>query len=159
MLKLTKKADYGLIAMRHLTTVYPRSASAKDISDHYGLPAPVLAKILQTLVRGGFLASEHGANGGYRLSRGPELITAFDIVRTIDGPIFLTSCFTENGDCEHHKKCSIRDPLRRIHEGIISLLNKMTMSELAADADPVSGNSPIGMVSSANLTILNRQQL
>ena len=35
----------------------------------------------------------------------------------------------------------------------------MTMSELAADADPVSGNSPIGMVSSANLTILNRQQL
>ncbi len=159
MLKLTKKADYGLIAMRHLTTVYPRSASAKDISDYYGLPAPVLAKILQTLVRGGFLASEHGTHGGYRLSRGPELITAFDIVRSIDGPIFLTSCFTENGDCEHHKKCSIRDPLRRIHEGIISLLNKMTMSELAADADPAAGISPIGMVSSANLTILNRQQL
>lgn len=157
MLKLTKKADYGLIAMRHLTTLYPRSASAKDISDQYGLPAPVLAKILQTLVRGGFLASEYGANGGYRLSRGPELITAFDIVRTIDGPIFLTSCFTENGDCEHHKKCSIRDPLRRIHEGIISLLNKMTMSELAADVDPTVGISQNGMISGANLTILSRQ--
>ena len=159
MLKLTKKADYGLIAMRHLTTVYPRSASAKDISDYYGLPAPVLAKILQTLVRGGFLTSEYGTNGGYRLSRGPELITAFDIVRTIDGPIFLTSCFTENGDCEHHKKCSIRDPLRRIHEGIISLLNEMTMSELAADVDPTAGISQNRLISNANLTILSRQQL
>ena len=157
MLKLTKKADYGLIAMRHLTTVYPRSASAKDISDQYGLPAPVLAKILQTLVRGGFLASEYGANGGYRLSRGPELITAFDIVRTIDGPIFLTSCFTEGGDCEHHKKCSIRDPLRRIHEGIVSLLNKMTMSELAVDVDPTVGISQNAIISGANLTILSRQ--
>lgn len=159
MLKLTKKADYGLIAMRHLTTVYPRSASAKDISDHYGLPGPVLAKILQTLGRGGFLASEHGANGGYRLSRGPEQITAFDIVRAIDGPIFLTACFTENGDCEHHKKCSIRDPLRRIHEGIIGLLNKMTMAELASDADSASNLSPLGLISSSNLTILNRHQL
>jgi Rrf2 family protein len=157
MLKLTKKADYGLIAMRHLTSVRPRSASAKEIADHYGLPAPVLAKILQMLVRGGYLASEHGSNGGYRLSRPPEEITAFDIVRTIDGPIFLTSCFTENGDCEHHKKCSIRDPLRRIHEGIISLLTKMTMADLATDAEAASSALPGALISGASLTVLNRQ--
>jgi Rrf2 family protein len=157
MLKLTKKADYGLIAMRHLTTVRPRSASAKEIADHYGLPAPVLAKILQVLVRGGYLTSEHGSNGGYRLSRPPEEITAFDIVRTIDGPIFLTSCFTENGDCEHHKKCSIRDPLRRIHEGIIDLLKKMSMVDLATDADAASAVVPAAMIGGPSLTVLNRQ--
>jgi Rrf2 family protein len=157
MLKLTKKADYGLIAMRHLTAVRPRSASAKEISDHYGLPAPVLAKILQMLVRGGYLDSEHGSNGGYRLSRSPEEITAFDIVRTIDGPIFLTSCFTENGDCEHHKKCSIRDPLRRIHEGIIGLLTNMTMADLATDSEHASGVAPAAFAAGSPLTILNRQ--
>ena len=157
MLKLTKKADYGLIAMRHLTAVRPRSASAKEISDFYGLPAPVLAKILQLLVRGGFLCSEHGSNGGYRLSRPPEEITAFDIVRTIDGPIFLTSCFTENGDCEHHQKCSIRDPLRSIHEGIISLLTRMSMADLATDSENASTPPPAALVSSSSLTVLNRQ--
>jgi Rrf2 family protein len=157
MLKLTKKADYGLIAMRHLTAARPRSASAKEMADRYGLPAPVLAKILQSLARGGFLVSEHGSNGGYRLSRPPEEITAFDIVRTIDGPIFLTSCFTENGDCEHHKKCSIRDPLRRIHEGIIALLTTMTMADLATDADAPSAGGRPGRLSVPAFTVLNRQ--
>jgi len=157
MLKLTKKADYGLIAMRHLTSARPRSASAKEMADRYGLPAPVLAKILQSLARGGFLVSEHGSNGGYRLSRPPEEITAFDIVRTIDGPIFLTSCFTENGDCEHHKKCSIRDPLRRIHEGIIALLTTMTMADLATDADAPTAVSLPGRLHVPALTVLNRQ--
>ncbi|MCX6585369.1 MAG: Rrf2 family transcriptional regulator [Acidobacteria bacterium] len=157
MLKLTKKADYGLIAMRHLTTARPRSSSAKEMADRYGLPAPVLAKILQSLARGGFLVSEHGSNGGYRLSRPPEEITAFDIVRTIDGPIFLTSCFTENGDCEHHKKCSIRDPLRRIHEGIIALLTTMTMADLATDADTSNVAATSGRRSVPALTVLNRQ--
>jgi Rrf2 family protein len=157
MLKLTKKADYGLIAMRHLTAARPRSASAKEMADRYGLPAPVLAKILQSLARGGFLVSEHGSNGGYRLSRPPEEITAFDIVRTIDGPIFLTSCFTENGDCEHHKKCSIRDPLRRIHEGIIALLTTMTMADLATDAEAANAVAPPGRLSVPALTVLNRQ--
>ena len=52
MLKLTKKADYGLIAMKHLAA-HPdlTSASAKEIADQYGIPLPILAKVLQKLVR------------------------------------------------------------------------------------------------------------
>lgn len=158
MLKLTKKADYGLIAMKHLTNLRPASASAKEIAEAYGLPGPILSKVLQKLTRGGFLMSEHGANGGYRLARPPEQITAFDVVRTIDGPIFLTSCFIDEGDCEHHVRCSIRDPLRRIHEGIIDLLNKMTMLDLAETPEPVSGNSAPLLTLTRNpaLPILNR---
>ena len=56
MLKLTKKADYGLIALRHLAVARPRaSASAKDIADSYGIPLPLLSKVLQKLARGGLL--------------------------------------------------------------------------------------------------------
>ena len=47
MLKLTKKADYGLIALRHLASVPGGTASAKDIADAYRLPVPLLAKVLQ----------------------------------------------------------------------------------------------------------------
>ena len=93
MLKLTKKADYGLIALKHLA-VKDGSASAKDIADTYGIPLPLLSKVLQKLARGGFLLSEHGTNGGYRLARKANLITALEVIRSIDGPIFLTSCFT-----------------------------------------------------------------
>ena len=76
MLRLTKKADYSLIALTFLAAKYEdptsQAASAKEIADTYGIPLPLLSKILQKLTKSGFLASEFGANGGYRLSRRPS---------------------------------------------------------------------------------------
>jgi len=93
MLKLTKKADYGLIAMRHLAC-QAKTASAKEIADRYRIPLPLLSKVLQTLVRNSLLVSEQGATGGYRLSRDSHEINALEVIRSIDGPIILTQCFT-----------------------------------------------------------------
>jgi Rrf2 family protein len=132
MLKLTKKADYGLIALRHLAVVN-QSASAKDIADTYGLPLPLLAKILQKLARNGLLTAVHGTNGGYKLARDPREISALEVIRTIDGPIILTSCFTQDG-CFQSGRCSVKEPLRRIHEGILKLLDGITISEMGDEA-------------------------
>ena len=65
MLKLTKKADYGLMAMKHLAErSVVGSCSAKDVADAYGIPPEALAKILQRLAKAGLLQSQHGTNGG-----------------------------------------------------------------------------------------------
>jgi Rrf2 family protein len=134
MLKLTKKADYGLIALKHLAVNHERgSCSAKDIADTYGIPLPLLSKILQKLAKGGFLRSEHGTNGGYKLARDAQDITALEVIRLIDGPIFLTSCFTEHGMCSHSERCNVREPLRKVHEGILRLLSEITISEMSQD--------------------------
>ena len=155
MLKLTKKADYGLIALKHLAGVCPQSASAKDIADRYGIPVPVLSKVLQKLARSGFLASEHGTNGGYRLAGDPELISVLDVVRAIDGPVLLTGCFTEDGEnCEHQDLCNIRDPLRRVHDGILKLLAGISMRELAADSQPRVSRAAAGQDSAETLIVL-----
>jgi Rrf2 family protein len=134
MLKLTKKADYGLIALKHLAVNQSRgSCSAKDIAETYGIPLPLLSKILQKLAKNGFLRSEHGTNGGYQLARDPQDITALEVIRLIDGPIFLTSCFTEHGMCSHSERCNVREPLRKVHEGILKLLTQITISEMSQD--------------------------
>ena len=133
MLKLTKKADYGLIALRHLA-VNPGARSAKDIADSYGIPLPLLSKVLQKLTQKGLLASEHGTHGGYRLAREARQITALEVIQTLDGPIILTSCFTDHGNCEHTEKCSVREPLRRVHEGIQSLLAGITIADMSPDS-------------------------
>src|SRR5579885_1120049 len=91
MLKLTKKADYGLIALRHLAAT-GKAASAKDIAESYGIPLPLLSKILQRLAKEGLLTSEQGTRGGYRLSREARDISAFEVIRTIDGPLIMTPC-------------------------------------------------------------------
>lgn len=131
MLKLTKKADYGLIALRHLASMPGATANTKDIADAYHLPVPLLAKVLQTLTRAGILQSLAGTNGGYKLARGPQSITALEVVRALDGPVILTHCFTEHGTCDQSDSCTVREPLRRVHEAILDLLSKFTINDLA----------------------------
>jgi len=154
MLKLTKKADYGLIALRHLACQAQNGSikvtgSAKEIADRYRIPLPLLSKVLQTLVRAGLLVSEQGANGGYRLSRDPHEITALEVIRSIDGPIILTQCFTEHDEpieCDQSELCPVREPLRKVHEGILRLLSGITISDLSSDDMQVPAIP--GMVSS-----------
>ncbi len=131
MLKLTKKADYGLIALRHLASVPGATASTKDIADAYHLPVTLLAKVMQQLSRAGIVKSVAGTNGGYKLMRNPDTVSALEVVRAIDGPVILTHCFTEHGTCEQSDNCTVREPLRRVHEAILGVLNGFTITDLA----------------------------
>lgn len=131
MLKLTKKADYGLMAMKHLAEHADRNAcSAKDVAEAYGIPAEALAKILQRLVKAGLLNSQHGMNGGYTLARDPAAISAFEVIRAIDGPLFITSCVTVRGECDQSGRCTIREPLRRVNQSIEEVLRNISISEM-----------------------------
>lgn len=131
MLKLTKKADYGLIAMRHLAEHSDLGAcSAKDLAEMYGIPQEALAKILQRLTKAGLLVSQYGTNGGYTLARDPRRISAFEVIRAIDGPLFMTSCSAAIADCDQSDRCTVREPLRRVSRSIEEVLSKLTIWEM-----------------------------
>ena len=131
MLRLSKKADYGLMAMKHLAEHGGQTArSAKDVAEAYGIPAELLAKILQRLVKAGLLHSQHGTNGGYTLARDAARISAFEVIRAIDGPLFITSCVTVRGDCDQSDRCTIREPLRRVNQGIEDVLRSITIAAM-----------------------------
>src|ERR1051325_4445630 len=101
MLRLSKKADYGLMAMKHLAEHADGGAcSAKDVADSYRIPQELLAKILQRLVKSGLLKSQHGTHGGYVLAREKKSISAFEVIGALDGPLFITSCVSVRGDGE-----------------------------------------------------------
>lgn len=150
MLKLTKKADYGLMAMKHLAEHGQQGAlSAKDVAEAYGIPQEVLAKILQRLVKAGLLHSLHGTNGGYTLAREAATISAFEVIRAIDGPLFITSCITVRGECDQTERCTIREPLRRVNQSIEEVLRQIKISEMK-DEPPeqasVEGKRPAELV-------------
>lgn len=142
MLKLTKKADYGLIAMKHLAEralaaqpgdLRSTCCSAKDVADSYGLPQEALAKILQKLAKAGLLVSQFGTNGGYTLARSPQTITAFEVIQAIEGPVLGTSCVSVRGECEQSARCTVREPLRKVSQGIEDVLSRITIYEMATD--------------------------
>ena len=150
MLRLTKKADYGLMALKYLaeqsTGHAPAAQSAKDIAQAYHIPPPLLAKILQTLTRAGLLVSHAGTNGGYALARPATEISAFEVIRAIDGPLFITSCITIHGACDLAGHCTIKEPLRKVNDCIKDLLSNICISDLAemAEASQADHGAAVG---------------
>jgi Rrf2 family protein len=132
MFQLSKKADYGLIALKHLAQHSEESISARQIADHYHIPAELLAKVLQKLARKGLLQSHQGINGGYVLARDPASISIVDVVEALEGPISITPC--ERGDdCRQLQLCSVRDPLLKIKAKVVRVLGDTSIYELATN--------------------------
>ncbi len=143
MLKLTKKADYALMAMKHLAEhASSTSRSAKDVADAFGIPPEALAKILQRLAKAGLLHSQHGINGGYVLARPAHTISAFEVIQAIDGPLFITSCVTQRGECDQTDRCNIREPLRKVNESIEAVLRRIKISHMREEAEEAATASP-----------------
>jgi Rrf2 family protein len=146
MLRLTKKADYSLIALKHFAarrrayeeghvSTGSSALSAKEVSDTCGIPLPLLSKLLQKLGKTGFLIAEYGTNGGYRLARDPRQISALEVIRAIDGPVVLANCFTSEAFCGHSGRCTVKRPLRRIQEGILRLLDSVSIEDMLQESE------------------------
>jgi len=132
MFKLSKKADYGLIAVKHLAMHRNEHAcSANEIADEYGISTTLMAKVLQKLARQNLVAAKHGSSGGYQLAKTPDQISALEVITAIDGPVLITSCVTSHGNCDATSKCSVREPLRRVNESILNVLGTVTIAQMS----------------------------
>ncbi len=121
--------------------------SAKDIAEAYHIPPQLLAKILQTLARAGLLVSHAGTNGGYALARSAANISAFEVIRAIDGPLFITSCITIHGTCDLAGHCTIKEPLRKVNDSITDLLAGIKIADLIEPTDHLPAAMAGGLVS------------
>src|SRR5947208_5127490 len=135
MLRLSKKDDYALMAMKHLAIKADAgaSSSAREIAEQYDIPIELMAKVLQRLARSGLLTSHQGTRGGYTLSKSTVSISVADIIQAIDGPLTVTACSTEDEQCDQFTKCNIRDPLWRIKDRILASLAECSLAEITTE--------------------------
>ncbi|MGI8671553.1 MAG: RrF2 family transcriptional regulator [Luteitalea sp.] len=106
------------------------AASAREIAEQYDIPAELMAKVLQRLVRRGLLASHQGTRGGYLLARPATLISVADVIQAVDGPLTVTACSSDDHACDQFTKCNVRDPLWRIKDRILMALAGCTLAEI-----------------------------
>ena len=146
-LMLTKKAKYGLKAMVHLARLAPGAgASIGEVAQANDLPKKFLEAILVDLRNAGFVQSRKGRGGGYALARPAIEITAFEVIRAIDGPLFITSCITIHGACDLTSHCTIKEPLRKVNDSIKDLLSGIRIADLieATDTEQTGAKVPVG---------------
>lgn len=158
MLRLTKRTEYGLIALVHMAEMAaacpagaePEVISARAIGDTFPVPKRMLAEALKHLQQGGILESTRGVRGGYRLSRPADQVSLGEIVSALEGPPTLTSCAgmgaaSSDGGCDVEPVCPIRSPLARLRTGIWTLFEGVTLQALAdRSSDPASLFSATG---------------
>jgi Rrf2 family protein len=133
MVRLSKKVEYGLIAIRHIAA---RSSgevvTAKEIAVEYKIPYELLAKVLQRLTKAGLIMSHQGVRGGYSLSRRPDEIPVSEIIHAIEGtaPV-IAQCLADGPEsCGVYSTCTIKSPLAKVQENIERAFSSMTLSEI-----------------------------
>lgn len=130
-MRITLATTYAVRSMVYLKDTSDKVVTLKTIAAATLVPHPFLSKILQSLVRHGYLASIKGKNGGFRLARPAENISVYDIVRaTSVGRLLKTPCRNSTGDCDLYAACKLRGVWKDL-DGLASVyLRSRTLSRL-----------------------------
>ena len=132
MIKLTRKFEYALIAIKHINDLGTNNAvSAKMVSDSCSIPYHLLSKILQKLVRMGVLKANRGKGGGYIINMHLNQINMTDFIEGFEGPIGISDCVSSN-DCEILDSCSIRVPINKINSNLRDVFSKINLNDITA---------------------------
>ena len=88
MIRVSRMADYGVVAMTHIAREPRARHTAASIAVQTGVPQPSASKLLKQLAKAGILTSHRGAKGGYVLAHAPEQVSVADLVAAVDGADF-----------------------------------------------------------------------
>jgi len=143
MILLSRKVEYGLMALLHLAgaATIGQPVSAMSIARHHRIPRALLGKVLQALARAGLIESVPGAHGGYQLRRKPAQVALGQIVAAVDGPINLAGCQATPAACSRQGDCCVREPLNRVRGAMIAPFSKITLADLRDDSHGKSSAS------------------
>ncbi len=130
MLKITRKVEYALIALRHMQSKnVDELTSTKEIANQYGIPQQLLAKTLQQMARDRILEAVQGPAGGYRILAKLDRISLKDFFEKLEGPLGMMDCYFES-DCIQISACNIRVPIQRINDNLRNMFTQMTLQEV-----------------------------
>jgi Rrf2 family protein len=129
------KAKYGLRAMTHLARIPEAFQQARAIALAADVPFKFLESIFLELRRAELLITRRGAEGGYRLSRPPQDITAGQIIRILDGMIAPIPCASQYKyepceDCANPDQCAIRHVMVDVRRATAQVLDSTTLRDL-----------------------------
>ena len=129
MLKLTRKLEYALIALRHMHMKGSTLSSTKEISDMYTIPRELLAKTMQQMARLEYIDAVQGSQGGYRIYKALTNISLTQFVEDLEGPFGMVNC-SISSDCIQLNNCNIRMPINKINDNIRSIFNDIPITDI-----------------------------
>ena len=131
MLRVSKKVEYGVIALLHLASQPDHTACVREIASACNIPEPLLSKIMQSLKNKGFVSAVYGNHGGYSLTRDLASISLLDVNQLFAGPVQVAECLNGSNECPAKKSCSIVAPMDVLNQKIIRLFQSTSLQSLS----------------------------
>lgn len=136
-MKLSKRGEYALRSLINLgiaAKVGRRLVRVTELAKAEDLPVKFLEQVIQQLREAGYVESERGKHGGYRLARPGESIHIGEIVRLIDGPLAPIGCVSQTAyepcNCPDEAHCGLRMLMLDVRNAIASILDRYTLADV-----------------------------
>jgi len=138
MLKVTKKIEYALIALKFMAQKMPGElTSAREVCDHFKTPFDTTAKVMQVMNTEKILTSVKGVKGGYTLSIALNELNYFKL-HTLIEDMHENVCHNNKGLCDLHSACNIIAPMQQLNELLKEFLSTLSIQELLFGAESPS---------------------
>ncbi|MCG7622310.1 Rrf2 family transcriptional regulator [Epibacterium sp. Ofav1-8] len=135
-MKLTSYTNFALRSLQLAALKSPDLIRVDDVVRVHGLARPHIVKIVHELGVAGYVVTQRGRNGGFRLGQPAEDIVIGDVVRLTEGPLELVECFNpEHNTCPLIGVCKLSRALQRAARAFMEVLDDLTLADIASNRD------------------------
>lgn len=133
-MKLTSYTNFALRSLQLAALKAPDLVRVDDVVRVHGLARPHIVKIVHELGLAGYIETQRGRGGGFRLGHPAEEIIVGDVVRLTEGPLELVECFNpENNTCPLIGICKLSRALQEATRAFMAVLDDLTLADIASN--------------------------
>lgn len=135
-MKLTSYTNFAMRSLQLAALKAPDLIRVDDVVRVHGLARPHVVKIVHELGQAGYIETQRGRGGGFRLAKPAEEIVVGDVVRLTEGPLHLVECFNpQSNTCPLIGICKLSRALHEATRAFMAVLDDLTLADIASNRD------------------------
>lgn len=139
-LELTRRSDLALRALLELDHAEARTKGAA-LAERVGTTSGFLAQTMAPLVEQGWVDSEPGPTGGYRLAASLDDVSVLELIETCEGPTDTGRCVLVGDACPPNQTCALHEPWTRARDALTAELSRTPLAEARHRSLTAAGRS------------------
>lgn len=133
-MRINRKFEYALMSLKYMSSKIPGElTSAKEVAEALSTPFDATARVMQIMAQNALLKAEHGATGGYQITKDLAKISVYSLMEMIEGPQALVKCLHKEDPCEISDRCNIASPLSELNNRLNVFYQNVSLKDLLLD--------------------------
>lgn len=128
-MQITRETDYAIRCVYYLAKKPDKVIMVDEIAKEMLIPKSFLAKILQKLTKAKIVKSYRGVKGGFQILKKPEVISIYNVITAIEGPVAMNICAIDKRRCRLSNQCLIHPVWVNLRNDIERILKNKKFSE------------------------------